>query len=179
MMELRNKFVIRYIKVGRNVSEFLWTKTRKLYWKEGNWLGQILHSYTVMEQGRSANVQLFEGKMRVIYVLNANDDGIIQTKIPDSQDMVEYFLVDGMQGGSGKTYDWSGLQTNLFCSQKWLMAGGLKPENVGLAVQQLAPTGVDVSSGVCAEDGLRKDPEKIKAFIESVRKVSNEPETRV
>lgn len=50
----------------------------------------------------------------------------------------------------------------------WLLAGGLRPENVSEAVAALRPDGVDVSSGICGPDGLRKDPARISAFLSSV-----------
>lgn len=82
------------------------------------------------------------------------------------------FLLDsgtGAQfGGTGKVFDWNQARgANTF---GWfVLAGGLTPENVGQAVVQLRPFGVDVSSGVESAPG-KKDYEKMRRFIETVRK---------
>jgi phosphoribosylanthranilate isomerase len=82
------------------------------------------------------------------------------------------FLLDsgsGVQfGGTGKVFDWSqAYGANAF---GWtVLAGGLTAENVGAAVSRLHPFAVDVSSGVESSPG-RKDYEKMRRFIEAVRK---------
>ncbi|HLQ29081.1 MAG TPA: bifunctional indole-3-glycerol-phosphate synthase TrpC/phosphoribosylanthranilate isomerase TrpF [Ktedonobacteraceae bacterium] len=75
-------------------------------------------------------------------------------------------------GGTGVTHDWQ-LARSVAQQTPILLAGGLTPENVGEAISQVHPWGVDVSSGV--ETNRSKDVEKIRAFIENVRKV--EPTT--
>ena len=82
------------------------------------------------------------------------------------------FLLDsgsGAQfGGTGRVFDWNqAYGANAF---GWIiLAGGLNPENVEEAVSRLHPFAVDVSSGVESSPG-RKDYEKMRRFIEAVRK---------
>lgn len=71
-------------------------------------------------------------------------------------------------GGTGKTFDW-GIAEGIANREGVLLAGGLYPENVGDAIRQLSPWGVDVSTGV-ETDGI-KDHSKIRAFIETAKPV--------
>ncbi len=72
--------------------------------------------------------------------------------------------------GSGKTFDWQAARTQMGdCQGRFIIAGGLTPENVGEAIGILSPWGVDVVSGIEREPG-RKDREKMRAFVSAVRK---------
>lgn len=78
----------------------------------------------------------------------------------------------GEYGGTGQTADWS-LAAGLAREAPIFLAGGLTPENVGEAVRQIRPWGVDVASGVEAAPG-RKDFQQMKQFVAEVRKVEQE-----
>ena len=75
--------------------------------------------------------------------------------------------VSGALGGTGRSFDWS-IAAEMARSHEIMLAGGLMPENVGEAIGTARPWAVDVSSGV-ETDGT-KDPAKIAAFAESVRR---------
>lgn len=75
--------------------------------------------------------------------------------------------VSGSSGGTGKVFDWQ-LVTALGKERQLILAGGLTPANVAAAVRVLEPFGVDVASGVESAPG-RKDPEKMRAFVQAVR----------
>lgn len=63
-------------------------------------------------------------------------------------------IVDGMQGGSGERFEWDSLEVPVQEAHAgWLLAGGLDSGVVAAAIGIAAPTGVDVSSGVCGPDG--------------------------
>jgi phosphoribosylanthranilate isomerase len=72
---------------------------------------------------------------------------------------------DGL-GGTGQAFDWTIVPRDM--GWALVLAGGLNPANVGLAVRMAAPYAVDVSSGIEVAPG-RKDPDKMRAFVEAVR----------
>lgn len=73
-----------------------------------------------------------------------------------------------LPGGTGAPFDWS-LVDGLSRRVPFLvLAGGLGPSNVAEAIRAVRPHAVDVSSGVEVVPG-RKDPEKVRAFVEAVR----------
>lgn len=89
--------------------------------------------------------------------------------------LTEAWLLDAYApdrlGGTGERFNWDlALEAKKFGKPVFL-AGGLTPENVAEAVRQAQPFGVDVSSGVESAPG-RKDPTKVRAFIQAVRAAS-------
>lgn len=66
-------------------------------------------------------------------------------------------------GGTGEVGNWP-VAASLAPRYRLLLAGGLTPDNVQAAIQQVHPWGVDVSSGVEVTPG-RKDHQKVRNFI--------------
>lgn len=105
----------------------------------------------------------------VIKSLPGTKDGL---KKAAQYDTASYLLMDSpplphAHGGNGISFNWSILEGNTI-SSRLILAGGLTPENVADAIKQVNPIGVDVSSGV--ETDGRKDPDKIKAFIQAAKR---------
>ena len=85
-------------------------------------------------------------------------------------------------GGSGQSFDWTGLQQARGQLQKaWVLSGGLSLDNVADAVRLVRPPAVDVSSGVeqlvdgKPQKGV-KDAQRMRAFVQAVRAADQEME---
>lgn len=76
-------------------------------------------------------------------------------------------LFEGSRSGSGRTADWHQAR-QLAERTELILAGGLRADNVEAAIAAVAPWGVDVSSGVEQERGL-KDPDRIHDFVARIR----------
>ncbi|MAS94104.1 MAG: N-(5'-phosphoribosyl)anthranilate isomerase [Verrucomicrobiales bacterium] len=76
-------------------------------------------------------------------------------------------------GGSGHTMDWAlGAEAvSLWPERQVILAGGLKPENVAEAIEQVHPAAVDVASGVESAPGV-KDLALVKRFLEATHSAS-------
>ena len=76
-------------------------------------------------------------------------------------------LIEGVQGGTGQSFDWSIASQLSRRGLPFLLAGGLTPDNISQSVAEVNPWGVDVSSGV--ETNGVKDHAKIRSFINNAR----------
>lgn len=85
----------------------------------------------------------------------------------------DYILLDGpkgkYRGGNGDAFDWSQVNPQMLAGKQVILAGGLDANNVKKAISLIKPEMVDVSSGV--EINGKKDPEKIKAFINKAKAI--------
>lgn len=78
----------------------------------------------------------------------------------------------GLPGGSGKTFDWQRVPTDL--DKPIILAGGLNPENVARGISEVKPFAVDVSGGVESSKGI-KDRTLIENFMKGVACAERNP----
>ncbi len=72
-----------------------------------------------------------------------------------------------MHGGTGVAFDWKSIADP---GRPFILAGGLGPDNVAAAIEAVGPFGVDASSRLESEPGI-KDPSRIVAFIEKAKQI--------
>ena len=112
----------------------------------------------------------------VVKVLHVSDSSPVEAEVDSLSRRMETLQseghlvsldskVDGLHGGTGKKFNWDVAGALSSKGFLFFLAGGLTPANVGAAVAQVRPWGVDVSGGV--ETGGIKDSEKIRAFIKA------------
>ncbi len=120
----------------------------------------------------------FGPELRILRVVHFGDDAARQAREVIADPNVDGILVDSRTatavGGTGIAFDWAEAAQTVFRvaaehGTRIIAAGGLSPANVAEAIATLHPWGVDVVSGVEAVPG-RKDPEKVRAFVENARK---------
>lgn len=108
----------------------------------------------------------------LIQVIRVKDRrSLEQTPSPLAAMVLLDTFVDGF-GGAGASFDWRWVAD---ATRTWglpvVLAGGLTPDNVGEAIRQARPWGVDVASGVESSPGV-KDPARVLAFAQAVSEAS-------
>jgi len=98
--------------------------------------------------------------------------GVDDLKVPPAEHYPRVHLdVAGepLPGGSGVRPNWETCAriVDAHPGRKFVLAGGLTPENVADALGSVRPWGVDVSSGVESAPGV-KDIERMRAFVRAV-----------
>ena len=74
-------------------------------------------------------------------------------------------------GGTGVKIDWRSLK-EFSPNRPWFLAGGLTPDNVRQALENISPNGIDLSSGVERSPG-DKDLEKVRRLFEQVKSLAS------
>ena len=119
-------------------------------------------------------LRFFLPDIEIIKALRVRDaEALAETAVYTNY--VDTLLLDAyhpqMLGGTGKTLDWATLE-QFQPSCPWLLAGGLTPDNVLAALQQLHPNGIDLSSGVERAPG-DKDLDKVALLFKQLETVND------
>ncbi len=109
----------------------------------------VIKAVAIAEAGHFANVANFEAVADML---------LFDAKPPASATR---------PGGHGAAFDWQLLRGRKF-ARPWLLAGGLAPDNVARAIESSSAPGVDVSSGVETQPGV-KNAEMIAVFVAAAR----------
>jgi phosphoribosylanthranilate isomerase len=127
--------------------------------------------------GRESAAEVVYVRQRVPLVIQgfaAGDPAISMA----SEGPADVVLLDAPNPGSGRVFDWCQVSGALD-GVRLLLAGGLTPDNVAEAIRRVRPWGVDVSTGVETAPGSgRKDPRKLRRFIQAARAASAALERR-
>lgn len=123
--------------------------------------------------GREPASEVRYVKERVPLVIQAFSAGDPSVEIV-REGGADFVLMDGVQPGSGRVFDWA-LAEGVPAGIRLLLAGGLTPDNVAEAIARVRPFGVDVATGVETAPGSgRKDAARLRRFIETVRATAAE-----
>jgi phosphoribosylanthranilate isomerase len=132
-----------------------------------------LHGSETPEFCRDLRAALADlGSIKLIKTFHILDESSLSA-IPfyvNPEKLIDYILLDtfkeGQPGGTGEVFNWE-LAIKARQYGPVILSGGLNPQNVEKAIEIVNPYGVDVASGVEAEDmGVgRKDYNKMKEFI--------------
>ncbi|MEW8508488.1 MAG: phosphoribosylanthranilate isomerase [Candidatus Thiodiazotropha sp.] len=108
--------------------------------------------------------------IKAIRMREGIDPAAIEKSYTDASGLLLDSYQAGLPGGTGQRFDWSRIPRSL--ASRIILAGGLNPQNVAQAIDQVHPYAVDVSGGVERAKGI-KDAAKIEAFIAGVKRGDN------
>lgn len=130
----------------------------------------VLREFTAdIVQADHGSMLSLEGA-RWLPVFREGDSGLLEAYLQDTVN--RRFMYEGVRSGVGEKVDWTRASRHAL-QGRMTLAGGLTPDNVADAIRSVKPFGVDVSSGVESRPG-KKDPLKIRDFVENVRRVEKE-----
>ena len=115
--------------------------------------------------------KLKKNKLKVIKKISIKHQNDLD-KIHDFAD-ADYYLFDYMPnpgelpGGNAKSFNWN-ILNNLKISKPWFISGGINLENIEVLRKKINPFGVDLSSGVEKELGI-KDNHIINNFMDKIK----------
>ncbi|HSS21773.1 MAG TPA: phosphoribosylanthranilate isomerase [Pyrinomonadaceae bacterium] len=109
---------------------------------------------------------------------------VFSTKTDFSPDKVRQYDVPlimldaaaALRGGTGTLSDWSMARRTRKLFPTLFLAGGLSPQNIAGAIEEVKPFGVDACSALEQAPG-KKDHTKVREFVAAVRSMSSHPLT--
>ncbi len=126
-------------------------------------------------RGKASYLKIFKS-----LIIGRENRSELEHHIQQYSPYVDAFITDtfdpesGAQGATGKTHDWEISRRIVELSPiPVILAGGLNPDNVGQAIWQVRPAGVDAHTGLEDPQG-DKDEKKVRAFVSSARQVFQE-----
>ena len=133
-----------------------------------------------IEPAESARLAKIEPHVRRVQVIHVEGSDALEL-IPAYSPYVHAFLLDSGRpnaaiaelGGTGRRHDWAISAAFVKASERPVfLAGGLSAANVGDAIRQVRPFGLDLCSGV--RTGGRLDAAKLREFVLAVERADRE-----
>lgn len=114
--------------------------------------------------------------IKVIHIEEESVDYLLKHQVEKYTGVADFLLfdtkIDGLWGGTGKSFDWDILK-EMDLDIPFFLSGGLNSENIKEAIATVEPFAVDVSSGLEQKPGL-KDFEKIETFMDQMKEVQSD-----
>lgn len=102
---------------------------------------------------------------KLVAVVDAAEPERVRTIAPAVDGVLIDSIDDDGGGGTGETHDWDATSEVVSTLDvPVILAGGLTPDNVAVAVGTVRPFAVDVATGV-ERSGGRKDHDAVRAFV--------------
>ena len=130
-----------------------------------------------LEQGTYADLRAALPGIALIQVIHVTGDESIDEACRVAEMGVDALLLDSgdqrlavkLLGGTGRTHDWRlSRRIREAVAVPLFLAGGLNPENVQAAIEEVAPYGLDICSSLRTDGKL--DAQKVRAFFEVIAK---------
>ena len=116
-------------------------------------------------------VQFKRPFLKALRMREATDVAAVRAQFTSARALLLDTYRADVPGGTGEVFDWR--RVPRACAAQIVLAGGLNPDNVGAAIQQVRPFAVDVSGGVESAPGI-KDVQRIDAFMAAVSRADLE-----
>ncbi|QSJ19326.1 phosphoribosylanthranilate isomerase [Nostoc sp. UHCC 0702] len=128
-----------------------------------------------LESGRYQDIRAALPGISIVQVIHVTTEASLEEAMRVAPDVDAILLDSGNQsllvkelGGTGRIHNWSlSAKIRELVEVPIFLAGGLKPENVALAVEQVGPFGLDLCSSVRSNGKL--DEDKLRLFFEKLK----------